>query len=486
MVQVSRKSFAWPGHTAYHHTGRARPGQRHGREGPERMKAPDRPTRARHVFLLLAALLSLVLYLDRVCIAESAGAIAGELGLDDVRRGWMFSAFTVGYLLFEVPSGSWGDRFGARRVLLRIVLGWSLFTALTGCVVPLALGGGFVLLLAVRFLFGVAEAGAYPCLARCSGQWFPLRERGLAQGAIAMAGLVGGGLASAATITVTVWVNAHVRPGLGWRASFWLFGLLGVAWAAVFAWWFRDRPEAHPAVNAAELAWIRAGQGGGARPADGHVLRVPWRTFLASVNLWAFSAMALFGGFVAYLYLTRFPQYLLERHRLDRERWGWVAGLPLICGAAGCVVGGVLTDFLVRRTGSRRWGRRLVGLVGKGGGAVLLLAGARAEHPAWAVALLALSAGVTNLAMAPHWAVCTDAGGRFVATVFGVVNTASGVGAALSPVVAGYVLTALAPAGAGVAARAHAWDVVLYLFAAAAALSTVCWLRIDAEEPLAA
>jgi MFS family permease len=452
------------------------------------MKEPDRPTRARYVFLLLAGLLSLLLYLDRVCISESAGAIAGELHLDDVQRGWMFSAFTLGYMVFEVPSGSWGDRFGARRVLLRIVLGWSLFTALTGCVVPLPLGAGFALLLLVRFLFGVAEAGAYPSLARGSGQWFPLRERGFAQGVIATAGLLGGGLASGATIVVTHWADAHLRPGLGWRASFWLFGLLGVAWAAAFAWWFRDRPEEHPAVNAAELAWIRAGQGGTERPAADQALRVPWRRLLTNANLWAFSAMAFFSAFVVYLYLTRFPQYLLERHHIDRERWGWAAGLPLICGAAGCALGGVLTDWLVHCTGSRRWGRRLLGLVGKGGGAVLLLAGARAEHPAWAVVLLALSALAGNLALAPHWAVCTDAGGRFVATVFAVVNTAAAVGAALSPVVAGYVLRGLAPAGSDgtfdPAARAYAWDVTLYLFAAALAVSGVCWLRIDAEESL--
>jgi ACS family glucarate transporter-like MFS transporter len=452
------------------------------------MKDLDTATRARYVFLLLAGLLSLILYLDRVCISESADAIAGELRLDDVQRGWMFSAFTLGYLIFEVPSGNWGDRFGARRVLCRIVLGWSLFTMLTGCVSRLPGGGGFVGLLLVRFLFGVAEAGAYPNLAKCTGQWFPLRERGFAQGVIATAGFVGGGLASGLTIAVTGWVDAHVRAGLGWRASFWLFGLVGGVWAVLFAWWFRDRPEEHPAVNAAELAWIRAGQGGAERPAGDHGLRVPWRLLLRNVNLWAFAAMALFSGFVVYLYLTRFPQYLAERHHLDRQRWGWAAGVPLICGAAGCALGGVLTDYLVRRTGSRRWGRRVLGLVGKGGGAVLLVAGAQAEDPAAALVLLALSALAGNLALAPLWAVCTDAGGQFVGTVFGVVNTAAAVGAVLSPVVAGYVLNGLAPPSPDgtfdPAARAHAWDVVLYLFAAALAVSGVCWLRIDAEESL--
>jgi MFS family permease len=455
------------------------------------MKNFDRPTRARYVFLLLAALLSLILYLDRICIAESAGAIAAALHLDDVQRGWMFSAFTVGYMLFEVPSGTWGDRFGARRVLGRIVLGWSLFTVLTGFVFPFRLAplvDGFALLLLVRFLFGAAEAGAYPNLARCSGQWFPLRERGFAQGVIATAGLLGGGVASAATIAISGWVDAHVRAGLGWRASFWCFGALGVAWAAAFALWFRDRPEDHPGVNAAELDWIRAGQGGGKRPAGGHAVRVPWRVLLTSANLGAFALMAACSAFVIYLYFTHFPEYLAQRHHVPRERWGWVAGLPLLCGAAGCALGGALTDWLVRRTGSRRWGRRLVGLVGKGAATVFLAAGAWAADPAWAVALLSLSAFAGNLALPVTWAVCTDAGGRFVATVFAVMNTASAAGAVLSPVAIGYLLSRLAPADAAghfdAAARAHAWDVALAVLVAVSAASALCWLRIDAEESL--
>ncbi len=477
---------------------------------PVRLADLMRPTAARWVFLTYAAALSLLLYLDRICIAESAGAISRELGLDDVQRGWMFTAFTIGYMLFEIPSGNWGDRFGPKRVLCRIVICWSLFTALTGCVQRLALDSGytlslfgqtvpllldgFVMLLLVRFLFGAAEAGAYPNLAKSSGRWFPAQERGLAQGVIATAGRLGGGIASAATIFVSGLVNEYLWPGMGWRVTFWLFGMLGVIWVVLFARWFRNSPGEHPSVNQAELAHIEGhAQGHGSPATDLHgssqrVTGTPWTAMLTSLNLWAYSASAFCSAFVIYLYFTRFPEYLEDRHQVPKQAWGWVAGLPMIGGAVGCVLGGVLTDWLVRRTRSRRWGRRIMGLVGKGGGAVFLLAGALAEEPALALLLISISAFLSDLALAAHWAVCTDAGGRFVATVFGLMNTAAAVGASLSPVLAGYLLRALSPRNTGgqfdPVLRVWAWDVVLYVFAGVLALSALCWLRIDAEESM--
>lgn len=464
------------------------------------------PTRTRYVFLAYAAVLSLILYLDRICIAESAGAIARELQLGDVQRGWMFTAFTLGYMLFEVPTGAWGDRYGPKRVLCRIVLWWSLFTVLTGAMwaftldsglrlplpfvpepVPLVFNG-FMLLLLVRFLFGAGEAGAYPNIAKCSAGWFPLQERGLAQGVVATAGRIGGGVSSAATIAVTAWANATLWPGEGWRVTFWLFGLLGVVWVVFFARWFRNRPEDHPAVNAAELALIQQGAGHGAGGGHATGPDVPWRKLLTSVNLWVYSFSALCSAFVIYLYFTRFPEYLADRHHIDRLRWGWVAGLPLICGAVGCTLGGLLTDWLVRRTGSRRWGRRIMGLAGKGGGGVLLLVGATLDDPAWAIVCISLSAFSADLALAAHWAVCTDAGGRFVGTVFGVMNTLAAVGGSASPVLAGYVLRWLSPRDAADAfdplQRAHAWDVVLLVYGGTLIACALCWLRIDPEESM--
>lgn len=498
--------------------------------------ALSRPTRVRYVFLAYAAALSLILYLDRICISKSADDIQRELGLNKFLLGFVFSAFTVGYTLFEIPSGSWGDRYGPKRVLARIVLWWSLFTVLTGCIwqfapwdsgyrirlpgfsweVPLMFNA-FMLLLLVRFLFGVGEAGAYPNIAKCSSRWFPLQERGLAQGVVATAGRLGGAIAAGVTVAVTFWANYYLQdlwPGSGWRVTFWLFGLLGVIWAVFFARWFHNTPAEHPSVNEAELAIIAGVEDGRSRiedreskdkssgkelssrdppssilhpPSSDHPPGTPWRTMLTSTNLWAYSAMAFCSAFVVYLYFTHFPGYLKERHHLP-EKWAWLAGLPLLGGAIGCTLGGLLTDWLVRRTGSRRWGRRTMGLVGKGGGALLLLAGASMDNVFWAIVLISLSAFTSDLALAAHWAICTDAGGRFVGTVFGFMNMIAGVGAALSPTLTGYILEELSPTGSAgqfdALARERAWDVVLYLFAGTLAVGALIWLRVDAEESM--
>lgn len=468
------------------------------------------PTLTRYVFLLYAAILSLILYLDRICIATSAEYIEKELGLDKADISWVFSAFTLGYMLFEVPTGAWGDRYGAKRVLCRIVLWWSLFTVLTGCIwrftfdsgqrlkVPLLgwevplLFDGFVLLLLVRFLFGAGEAGAYPTIAKCSSRWFPANERGRAQGIVGTAGRLGAGLSAGVTIAVALFVNQYLWPEMGWRVSFWLFGALGIVWVVFFAWWFRDSPADHPAVNAAELALIEGDRRAkiedlGSHPPSSAHADVPWRALLTSVNLWVYSAMAFCSAFTVYLYFTHFPSYLKQRHAIS-EGWLSVAGLPMLLGAIGCTLGGVLTDWLVRRTGSRRWGRRTMGLIGKGGGALLLLAGASADSPIWAVVLISLSAFTSDLALAAHWAICTDAGGRFVGTVFGFMNAVAAVGGALSPVLAGYILEGLSPTDEAhhfdPVARAHAWDCILYMFGGALALGAIGWLRIDPDESM--
>src|SRR5262245_55366145 len=164
------------------------------------------------------------------------------MGISNRGMGLVLMAFTLAYGLFEVPTGSWGDRVGARKVLARIVLWWSAFTALT------AAGWGLWSLLAIRFLFGAGEAGAYPNTARVVTRWFPLTERGRVQGLFLAASLIGGTFAPA--------VTSHLIELVGWRWTFVIFGGLGLVWVTAFLWWFRDDPAGHPAVNAAELQRI--------------------------------------------------------------------------------------------------------------------------------------------------------------------------------------------------------------------------------------
>src|SRR3954469_15883049 len=189
-----------------------------------------------------------------------------ELGMDNTAMGIVFGAFTLAYGLFEVPTGRWGDRFGSRGVLLRIVLWWSAFTSLTGAV------NGFYLLLMVRFLFGAGEAGALPNAARVLAHWFPVGTRGRAQGFLTTSMLLGGVVAPMA--------SQELINRFGWRWSFVLFGTVGVAWAVPFYLWFRDDPADHPGTNPAERELIAAGT----LAADPHAAHppIPWRLALTS------------------------------------------------------------------------------------------------------------------------------------------------------------------------------------------------------------
>jgi MFS family permease len=249
------------------------------------------PTRVRQRVLAFTLTLTAIAYLDRVCISMAAPAMKEDLGISDVQMGWVFSAFTFAYALFEVPSGWLADRFGARLMLTRIVVWWSAMTAATGAV----LGVGS--LIVVRFLFGMGEAGCFPSMARAYGRWLPVRERGGAFGLTLMAGALGGALTQPLVVALLELVH--------WRHTFMLFGIVGIAWAVAWFWWFRDEPHGHPAVNAAELALI------GCEPPEPH-RQVPWAKLLRDRNLVALCGMYLFAIYGWYFYLTWLPTYLLR------------------------------------------------------------------------------------------------------------------------------------------------------------------------------
>src|SRR5437667_7273599 len=185
-------------------------------------------TRVRYGVLGFACSLSMITYLDRVCFGTVAPFIQSEFDLTDTQKGMLFSAFALAYAAFEVPTGWLGDVFGPRKTLIRIVLWWSLFTALTGLIYPSAMA--FFLMLAVRFLFGIGEAGAFPNITRAFHNWFPFQERGFAQGAVWMAGRFAGG--------ITPFIVLALLKVVEWRHTFHIFGALGAVWCLCFWFWF--------------------------------------------------------------------------------------------------------------------------------------------------------------------------------------------------------------------------------------------------------
>jgi MFS family permease len=208
--------------------------------------AVGRPTNTRWLVVAFAVSLAVLQYVDRVAISQAGPLIQKDLGLSATEMGWVFAAFTLAYALFEIPGGYLGDWIGPRKVILRIVLWWSFFTAATGWVL------GFRSLVAVRFLFGAGEAGCFPNLTRMLSQWLPRGERVKAQ-ALMWACTRWGGAVTPPLVLLAI-------NFVGWRWAFVLFGLLGAAWVAWFSRRFHERPADHPGVNDAEQALLAESQ----------------------------------------------------------------------------------------------------------------------------------------------------------------------------------------------------------------------------------
>jgi MFS family permease len=486
------------------------------------MNSPtSRPTCYR--FWVLAALCSLAFltYLDRICIMRVQGDIERDLGFaqlttaderslrergleNDVqarakaakdrateRMSWVFSAFVAGYVLFEVPGGWLGDRWGARSVIFRIVLCWSLFTAATGGVkgitsLFLSKPGPeqwLVAMIAIRFLFGVGEAGAYPNIARALGRWFPFRERATAQSFIWLSSRWGG--AFAPTI-----IGGLMLLGGDWQRAFWILGLVGIAWAIFFFVWFRDRPEDKPQVNAAERELIRAGEAtvgsiyddasdgwgeatddparGDARPTT-----PPFRwASLLSPNVLALCLVSFCVSFCFYFYITFLPKYLKDQFQVDYAQSQFISGLPLLLGGFACLAGGFLSDYAIRRTRSKRWGRSLIPIAGWTVAGLCAFAVSQLHSAAAVMSLIVIAFVFQDLGVPSMWSLPADIGGRFAGTLGGWMNSAGAIGGMLSPLVAAKV------------SIAHGWNATFLVFGAVYLLGALAWLRVDASSPM--
>ena len=374
------------------------------------------PSRSRIRLLYFTFALSLITFLDRVAIGGAAPAIREELHLTPVQMGWVFSAFTFAYAAFEIPTGWLGDRFGPRKVLTRIVLWWSAFTVATGA------AWNFQSLVVTRFLFGVGEAGAYPNISRSFSRWFPTPERGIAHGVVFMGSRVGGAMAPPLVVLLISW--------FGWRAAFLVFGLIGAVWC-IFWWrWFRDDPAQHPDVDPEELRVIQAG-------IEPRQSTIHLRDLL-SLNLLVVCLAYFCVIYGLYFYLTWLPTYFREARGFTASQAGWLASMVLLTGGVTTLLGGWLTDRLVRRYGLKIG--RSIGAVALPLSGVCLISAALTPHAMFAAVLFAAAAGLADMCLSPAWAVCHDIGGDGAGTVTGAMNTFGNLGGAVSPLVVGYAL----------------------------------------------
>ncbi|MCP9494880.1 MAG: MFS transporter [Pyrinomonadaceae bacterium MAG19_C2-C3] len=412
------------------------------------------PTRARYKVLSLLVTLASLTYLDRLCISAAAPAIIQEFNFTPVQMGYIFSAFTLTYALFEIPSGWLGDRFGTRKALTRIVLWWSAFTMLTGAVV------GFWSLFFVRLMFGAGEAGAIPNSASTVARWFPVPQRGRAMGGVCVGHAIG------ASLTPPI---VFLLIGLqGWRLTFVEFGALGFVWCLVWYVWFRDTPEEHPAANDAEINIIRSGLA--AAPAHSH--SIPWRTFLRSKNIFFLCAMYFAYGYSLYFYITWLPTYLLNARGFTIASAGFFSALPWVCGAVAFLCGGWITDRLVA-LGHRKLARCGLGAFGLTMSAVMLVCVALAENNIVAASLIAAALFFQFLTTPAVWATCMDIGRGHSGVVTGTVNTFGNLAGTIAPIAFGYILQ-----------KWGSWTIPFYLAAGFLIVGVVMWLFINPEQPL--
>jgi ACS family glucarate transporter-like MFS transporter len=413
-----------------------------------------RPTRVRYVTTAFAMVLAIVMYLDRVCISQAAPAMTHDLGLTRVQMGWALSIFAWAYALFEVPGGWLGDRIGPRRVLMRIVLWWSFFTAATGWVWNAAS------LIATRALFGAGEAGCFPNLTRVFTTWLPVRERERAQGLLWLSARWSGAF--------TPLVVAYVLDLITWRRTFEIFGLLGVAWAIAFYWWYRDDPRTHPSVNEAELALLPT------REQSAVGARIPWSRLVGSVSLWLLCIQYACLSYGWYFYVTWLPTYLREARGTSVKFGALLASLPLLLGGIGCMVGAQMIRRLARDRSNIILARRIVAIVGFVGASASVFAFTQVVDPVRAMLLLGLAGFFNDFVMPACWAGCMDIGGRYSGTVSGAMNMVGNIGGALSPLIIGYILTW----------NPGNWTLTFYVSSAIYLMGGVCWLFIDAHTPL--
>ncbi len=415
-----------------------------------------RPTRTRYKVLLFVYFAAFITYLDRVCISVAAPVMQADLGLSQIQFAWVFTVFYVAYGVFEIPTAWLGDRWGQRRMLLRIVGCWSLFTIFTG------MARSLVTLLITRTVFGAAEAGAFPTLSRALSRWFPLEERSRANGIMWMGARSGGALAPPIAVALMLVI--------GWRYTFAVFGAVGLIWCVVCASWYRDDPSDQPSVNAEEFRIIRVG----ASPPPEGKESVPWKRLLLNPTMMALFCSYFASGFGFQFFVTWLPTYFMREHGLTLQRSGAFAALPLAAGAVGCLMGGVIADWITRRSGSVTIGRRTVGVGGFLIGAIGYVAAIHGHSAEAAIAFLALASGAHDLTLPVLWATTTDAGGRFGGTAAGFVNFASSLSGMLAPLSAALLERLFG-----------SFHAVFYAAAAMYLLGAVLWLYIDPRKSIA-
>jgi ACS family glucarate transporter-like MFS transporter len=364
--------------------------------------------------------LSAIAYVDRVNISIAGQAIAREFHLTNIQLGWVFSAFVLGYALFQAPAGRLADRFGPRRALALGVLWWGVFTsAITFLSAHLALI--IVYLIAVRFLLGMGEAIVYPATNCVVSRWIPSRERGIANGII----FAGVGFGAGVTPPVITYILLHY----GWRASFWISALAGIFAGLVWFLIARDSPLDHPWASADEKVFIQSGIP--APRTAGKEKKMPWSAIVTNRNVQAMTFSYFTYGYVTYIFFSWFFIYLSAVRGVNLRQSSYYTALPFLAMGFGSPLGGLISDMLTRRFGKRvgRCGLACVAMILCG---IFIVLGTQASSVALATCVLAGGVGTLYVSQSSFWSVSADLGGESAGSLSGVMNMGCQLGGAIT------------------------------------------------------
>ncbi len=423
-------------------------------------RAGPRPTRVRWLIFALACAASWLLYLHRYSWGVIKPAFLREHpAITPTEAGWLDSAFQGAYAFGQVPGGVLGDYLGARLVLATIILLWS------AAVVGVTWTGSLPRLFGLRSAFGLAQAGAYPVLSQVTRHWFPASVRTSVQGVVTAFGRVGAACCPVILATLLMGTLA-----LSWRLSLFVIAAPGVFLALLFWLAVRNSPPEHPWCNRAEQEVIEAGSTPSSAGQRGSLLLNRGSLFnLAMLLVYAFAST-----FQDQLYVNWIPLFLTEGKGLDDRAMGLFTPLPLLGGAAGGILGGVLNDYLLRRTGNRRWARSGIAFTGKFVAAGLVVASVQMTDGRLAMVVLLAARCFGDWSLPTQWGTITDVSGRASGTVFGLVNAVGAAGGFVAGPVLGYLK------------QQHGWEGLFLGVAGMCLLAALSWLFIDCTRRLVA
>ncbi|MEX5339441.1 MFS transporter [Pseudomonas sp. I2] len=392
-------------------------------------------THVRYLILLMLFLVTTINYADRATIAIAGSSLQKDLGIDAVTLGYIFSAFGWAYVAGQIPGGWLLDRFGSKKVYAFSIFTWSLFTLLQGFVGGLPVAWAVVTLFTLRFLVGFAEAPSFPGNARIVAAWFPTAERGTASAVFNSAQY----FATALFAPIMGWIVFR----FGWEHVFVVMGALGIVFSGV---WLKTiyNPKEHPRISRSELAHIEQNGGlvdmGQKRANDGpkwgYIKQLLTSRMLLGVYLGQYCINA-----ITYFFLTWFPVYLVQERGMTILKAGIIASLPAICGFVGGVLGGVISDWLLRRGHSLTFSRKLPIVCGLLLSTTMIFCNyVEAE---WMVVGFMTLAFFGKGIGALGWAVVSDTSPKQIAGLSGgMFNTFGNIASITTPIVIGYIISA--------------------------------------------